>query len=358
MRRHIIPGALSLVLILTSIGASIDAAARSGVPDHDGSSGSRIYWSQFRDLDFSAARVVVADTRGRHLRVLTHPATGVNDIDPKVSPDGTRVLFERDLPDTTKVGIVNADGSGERLLNLRCTAPCVGPGSPTWTPDGRHIIYTRGIGPFDQVNNSLRSAVLWRSDLSGRHQTRLSQKGIDGAFEDYDATFAPRGYIVFIRVRNADIKSAAFRMNPDGSQVRRLTPWALDADELSVSPAESGPTRDLVVFETFGHAQPKGTAQAVATVTAAPQGQRRTGHIRYLTSPRALPVQNFNPAWSPDGRQIAFVRFSFVESAQPPVSGNIWRMRWNGTHKRQVSRSPLFEFRPAWGPRPRHQHWH
>ncbi len=258
-----------------------------------------------------------------------------------------------DLPDTSKIGVVGAGGRGERILNLHCTDPCVGVGTPTWTPDGQHIVYTRGIGPFDQVNGSLRSAVLWRSDLSGRHQSRLSQPGIDGVFEDYNATFAPDGYIVFIRVRNADIKSAAFRMDADGSHIRRLTPWSLDADELSVSPARTGPSKNLVVFETYGHGQPAGTAQAIATVSA--NSRCREGcaeHVRYLTSPGSLPVQHFNPAWSPDGRQIAYVRFSYVKTANPPVRGDIWRMRWNGAHKERVSHSLLFEFRPAWGTHP------
>lgn len=156
---------------------------------------------------------------------------------------------------------------------------------------------------------------------------------------------------MFLRIRNADIKSAAFRMNADGSNVRRLTPWSLDADELFVSPARTGPSEDLVVFETYGHGPPDGVAQAIATVSATSRcGDHCASHIRYLTSPGSLPVQNFNPTWSPDGKQIAYVKFSYVETDTPPVHGDIWRMRWDGQGKAPVSRSPiLFDFRPAWG---------
>jgi hypothetical protein len=69
-------------------------------------------------------------------------------------------------------------------------------------------------------------------------------------------------------VRNRDIKSAVFRMRPDSSHVRQLTPWRLDADLPDVSPATHGPTKDLVVFETFGHGPPEGSQQDVATVPA------------------------------------------------------------------------------------------
>jgi Tol biopolymer transport system component len=214
-------------------------------------------------------------------------------------------------------------------------------------------VFTRVMGPFDAVNESARSAVLWKSKLDGSRLVRLSEPGIDGVFEDYGATFAPGGYIVFIRVRNADIKSAAFRMDADGSNVRRLTPWSLDADELSVSPAKSGPSEDLVVFETYGHGAPDGISQAVATVSAKSDCRHGCGRIDYLTRPRSLPVQHFNPTWSPDGEQVAYVRFSFVENDTPPVRGDIWRMRWDGADKTSVSRSPrLFDFRPAWGWRP------
>jgi Tol biopolymer transport system component len=283
--------------------------------------------------------------------VLTHPAPGVQDIDPKVSPDGTRILFERDLPDTSEIGIVGADGRGEHLLDLPCTDPCVGVQTPTWAPDGEHVVFTRVMGPFGEVNGSAASAVLWKSNLDGSHLMRLSQPGIDGVFEDYNATFAPDGYIVFLRIRNADVKSAAFRMNPDGSDVRRLTPWSVDADELSVSPARSGPSESLVVFETYGHGAPDGVVQAIATVSADSRCQDGCGHITYLTSPKAesFPSAHFNPTWSPDGKEIAYVKFSYVETDTAPVHGDIWRMRWDGEGKAGISHSPLFEFRPAWG---------
>jgi TolB protein len=325
---------------------AVPAAAHPNKPHH---AAEVIVWSRFVDLDFSAARIVLARPDGTHVRELTHSANGVVDIDPKVSPDGRRVVFERDLPDgSATIVVVRTDGSGEHALDLGCTDPCAADVTPTWTPDGRHIVFTRVVGPFDKVNDSATSAVLFVANLSGRHPTRLSPLGIDGVYEDYNASFAPAGYLVFTRVRNADIKSAVYRMDRNGA-TSRLTPWSVDADEASVSPARSGPTRDLVVFETFGHGPPDGVAQAVATTRArCHSADGCPGHIRYLTSPSSLPVQNFNPAWSPSGRRIAFVRFSFDPSA-PPARGDIWTMTWKGTAKKAVTASPVFDFRPAWG---------
>jgi len=338
--------------------ASATSAKQGSAADHGTARragderGTMLAWSRFVDLDFSAARIVVGRPDGGPVRELTSSSDGVQDIDPKFSPDGSRVLFERDLPDgSTQVVVVNVDGTGEHVLPLGCVDPCAADVSPTWAPDGQHVYFTRVVGPFDQVNGSATSAVLWRARLNGRDLTRISEPGIDGAFEEYLATFAPAGYMVFLRLRNSDIHSAAFRRDPDG-HVTQLTGYSLDADELSVSPAAQGPSKDLVVFETFGHGAPDGIAAAVATVPATCKSRARcAGRVRFLTSPRSLPDQHFNPSWAPDGRQIAFVRFSFVDPG--PAVGDIWRMDWNGNHQRPVSTSPLFEFRPAWAQRSR-----
>jgi hypothetical protein len=59
---------------------------------------------------------------------------------------------------------------------------------------------------------------------------RLSPPGIDGVYEDGFARFAASGkYLIFARNRNQPFVVAIFRMRPDGSHARRLTPWRLAA---------------------------------------------------------------------------------------------------------------------------------
>jgi hypothetical protein len=360
LRSAVVAAAGTLALAMMASVPTATAAQPSGAGhrhhhgvSHSDERGTVLAWSRFVDLDFSAARIVVGRPNGGPVTEVTHSSDGVQDIDPKFSPDGSRILFERDLPDgTAQIVVVRTNGSHETVLPLGCADPCAADVSPTWAPDGRHVYFTRVVGPFDLPNDSATSAVLWRARLNGSDLTRISQRGIDGTYEEYLATFAPAGYMVFLRLRNADIKSAAFRRDRDG-RITQLTPYSLDADELSVSPAATGPGKNTVVFETFGHGgAPHGVAQAVATVPATCSGvEACSRHIRFLTSPRSLPVEHFNPAWSPDGRQIAFVHFSFVDPG--PVVGDIWRMDWNGRHPRAVSKSPLFDFRPAWGRSPR-----
>jgi Tol biopolymer transport system component len=108
------------------------------------------------------------------------------------------------------------------------------------------------------------------------------------------------------------------------------------------------PTTNDVVFETYGQGPPDGTAAAVATVPATWRSLAQcTRQIRYLTSSTALPDQNFNPSWSPNGQRIIYCHFSYVDPG--PAVDDIWTMRFNGTGKTPVSTDPRFEFRPDWG---------
>jgi Tol biopolymer transport system component len=308
-------------------------------------------WTQVLDDEFTTARIVSAHPDGSGLRAISHPAAGQFDIDAVISPDGSRVAVERDLADgSAQIIMVGSDGRGEHTLDLGCVDPCALDAAPGWTPNGRRIVFTPVIGPFDQVNDSARSAVLRTANLDGSGVRRLSEPGIDGAFEDYRARFAPDGkYLIFVRVRNRDIKAAVFRMRPDGSQVRQLTPWRLDADLPDVSLAAHGPTKDLVVFETFGHGPPEGSQQDIATVPATCFSLADcTSKIRYVTNNGAGPATSYNPSWSPNGTRIAFTNVLPPPGPDSPPIADIWTVRPNGKDRERVSRSPRFEFRPDW----------
>jgi hypothetical protein len=311
----------------------------------------RIVWTQVLDSNFMTARLVSARPDGGGFRVLTHPGAKRFDIDAVVSPDGSRVLFERDLPSGRSVlGMAGAGGGGVHIVPVKCADPCAGLANPGWTTDGGRIVFTRVMGPFDGPGGAARSAVLYTARPDGSGMRRLSQRGIDGVYEDYHARFDARGRnLIFLRLRNSDGKTAVFWMRRDGSGVRQLTPWRLAADVPDLSLATYGATRDLVVFETFGSSPPpKGSEQDIATVPATCHPLAACiGEIRYVTHNGAGPHTSFNPSWSPDGQRIAFTQALFRDG-KPPV-GDIWTVRPNGHDQRKVSRSPRFDFRPDWG---------
>jgi TolB protein len=108
---------------------------------------------------------------------------------------------------------MNADGSGKLHL---------GEGeSPSWSPDGKQILHEGGAGDGFGIMNA---------DGSGRRLVRLP-------FYPNYATWAPNGKIVFMRVRQPSgglgdsgpdpyAGGDLYAVNPDGSGLRRLTKGA------------------------------------------------------------------------------------------------------------------------------------
>ncbi len=340
------------VCLLTIAGLAATAIGSPSAAPRGGDAGTRIVWSRI-DAKQTRQQLVSARPDGKRLLELTHPAKHSNDIDAQISPDGTEVAFERDIgKNRTQLMLVDSDGHYERALDLGCSDPCAVDLTPTWFNDGSRLFFTRVVGPFDAPNHSARSAALQTMLPDGTDIQRFSDPGIDGTFEDYHAHYSPDGsYILFTRVRDKPLDLAAFRMNADGSDVRQLTPWGLGGDLSDISPATSGPTKDLVVFETYGMGAPEGKSQNIATLPATCGSLSDCRKkIHYLTDYDGGRSAAFNPAWSPNGRKIAYTKFKGDD--QNCCVGDIYTMRADGTHRKAVSKSPLFEYRPDWGVAP------
>ena len=127
-------------------------------------------WTWFTSPDVNTAgRVVMGgtvdgdvaimsiDLAGTHPQVLERFRNTGTPIDPRWSPDGTRIAYvllqgrPRDPPQDTPLSLrtMNADGSGLRTLAKVGHCYCLGfaPGMD-WSPSGRLAVATMGIPPF------------------------------------------------------------------------------------------------------------------------------------------------------------------------------------------------------------------
>jgi hypothetical protein len=278
-----------MILTALTVTASAQAAMHRW---HGRAEAGRIVWTQVLDSNFTTARLVSAGPDGSGFRVLTHPGPKRFDIDVAVSPDGRQVLFERDLPSGRSVlRMVGAGGGRVHIVPVRCTDPCAGLDNPGWTTDGRRIVFTRVMGPFDGPGGAARSAVLYTARPDGSGMRRLSQRGIDGVYEDYHARFDASGrHLIFLRLRNSDGKTAVFWMRRDGSGVHQLTPWRLAADVPDLSLATHGATRNLVVFETFGSGPPRDQSRT-SRPSPPPASRWRPASARSATSRITAPAR-------------------------------------------------------------------
>lgn len=215
------------------------------------------------------ARLHIADRRGRGRRLLTQAKTCFG---PVWSPDSTRLLYTNDCDlDSQRIGVVSADGSGERLLT---GAWC---GFPAWSPDGRSILFTR-IRP---------SRRLFLMDAqSGK------QKPVAGRYPapepSSSPTWSPDGRRIFFLAYGAD--KQVYAINRDGSGGRNLTASLPRVRDFELSPdgrklaltAPGTPDRGWEIY----------------TVDTDGSGLRQLTHNRG--------AHDVGPSWSPDGGKIAF----------------------------------------------------
>ena len=85
---------------------------------------------------------------------------------PVWSPRGDKIAFVRSKDGKFAIGVMNPDGSGERIL----TESYLDEG-PTWSPNGRVVIFSR------ETRGARGKSELWSVDLTGQNLRKVSTPG-------------------------------------------------------------------------------------------------------------------------------------------------------------------------------------
>jgi len=228
----------------------------------------------------------VMNADGTDQRDLTYDSGLYDEIEPRWSPDGTRIAYTgccRPGRSYSEISVMNADGTGLRELTTQVPQDF----SPSWAGDSSKIALTR----WDNGNYELYAVT---ADGSG--QIDLTNTSWTHEFQPDWSRDGTK--IAFVSGPPLHLLSREiFRMNADGSGQTDLTndPWMDD-----VEPSWS-PGGDRILFASRPTPAPPNTWFHIYVMNADGSGRTR------LTSGR---VDDRDPHWSPDGRRLVFTRLS------------------------------------------------
>ena len=233
---------------------------------------------------------------------------------PVISPDGNWIAYTVSQTDfdegssETRIWMVSKDGS----VRLPMTAEGYSAGNPQWTPDGNYLT-------FSASRNDSKTQV-WKLDMRGGEAQQVTdiEQGING-FE-----WSPGGDRLLLMIRDKEedegddpkphvIDRLQFKRDYVGYLDRRrvhiytYTPGDSTATQLTFgdydhSSAVWSPDGSKIAFVSNRTEEPDGNQNDDIWIVDAELGEEEGGLIQVTQNPGS----DSSPAWSPDGREIAY----------------------------------------------------
>lgn len=234
------------------------------------------------------------------------------------SPDGSKLVFERRPADGSfrQIYEMDADGSNQHLL---FSDPSYFEFDPSFSPDGKKVIFSRCRMDFE-------ACAIYTVKADGRGLTAITHFDVKHNLFDSRPAYSPDGKtIAFDSINRRGVQDAVYLMDAHGTNVRRITPTALEAYNPDWSPDGTS----IVFVDNCCNPFPT----HIWTVHQDGSG------LAQLTFPGA--EYDNSPSYAPEGDRIAFDHLSADFS-----TSTILTMNPDGSDIRTIQTEA---FLPSWG---------
>jgi TolB protein len=274
------------------------------------------------------------------LLMLVLVACGQEAQSPQSGRGPGEIVFTVNTGGWGEIWVMNADGGERRRLTGHAPrgADASGDTGPSWSPTGDRIAY---VGTGDSLDEQLDDQELYVMDVDGGNVQRLTSNHD----ADWSPSWSPDGkQILFARGRHlgeAGSETSLYVMNADGSDERLLL---------------RGPRRSPPSFLTGPTWSPDGKQIAFTRIDYSENDMDVSVYVMGIDDKDVVKVADTagEPAWSPDGKSIAFVSYrdrlgeTCFHDCAP--STEIYVSDADGENPRRLTRSEADDTSPAWSP--------
>src|SRR5712692_9786154 len=241
---------------------------------------------------------------------------------PELSPDGQWIAY------TVRTRMLKEDKNEQRLWMvsthggdpISLTAEGVSSSHPRWSPDGKYLA-------FSSARNGGKNQV-WLLDRRGGEAQKLTEvaQGVN------DFEWSPDGMRLVLILQDPkpeDLEAAKDKDKPAPAKPKTPPPFVIDRLQFKQ--------------DTVGYLDRRRTHLYVFDVAAKSTTQVTSGDF-----------DESDPAWSPDGRSLAFTSNRSTPDPDATRDTNIWIVAANntdkGAHLTQITTNPGADSSPAWSP--------
>ena len=158
-----------------------------------------------------AADIYKINLKGEIIKRLTNGPAGAINVEPTLSPDGSKIAFSSERGGRPMIYVMNAEGGDVKRLTFKGKFNS----SPSWSPDGSKIA-------FAAQDESHFDIFVMNTDGSNLVRITSAKKAGGKSANNEDPSFSPDGrYLVYTSNRTG--KNQIYISSLDGSEERRVT---------------------------------------------------------------------------------------------------------------------------------------